>query len=443
MASAEIIDINASPKRSSSTGAMYEARDFHEDELEHNPDVIGPLWFGSVGSSGVAQEMWRNAHCSLPLKIRGATLRAGTWDFEPPRHDKSELAAEVAAFCSHVFIESLDFGDAINKFCRSGRDGFSLVEMTTDHKDMPRGAFPSLPGNGSAIVPTGYHHIPAWSIHAFSADAKNPSMVKSVQQFAGYRGLVDLPIKNIMRLTLDQEGGDFAGVAHLRAAYSPYKALRTLYVLRMIRMERFGVGTPTITYPDRDGEPPTASERAEAIRILKDVKSSSAGYLFLPGGWKFEWSVTTDTGIGDAIEKSMADCVREIYDAFGMGWLRLGAGGGNGSYALAGTQEGAGSLLIDDDSDRICSVFNHGSDGWSPVRRIVAQNYGPGAPVPSMVCRNLPTKPYGDILKTINATTQAGNMVGGPAMNRFAHEVMGVPMEIAAPASKEATTDDQ
>jgi hypothetical protein len=92
------------------------------------------------------------------------------------------------------------------------------------------------------------------------------------------------------------------------------------------------------------------------------------------------------------------------------GFTRLGLVG-PGSYALGSTQAGQYHLSIVGYAALFALSFNLGRDGWSPVKRIVAQNYGANAPVPRLEARNLPTRDVEKTLKLVYEGVRTGVII--------------------------------
>lgn len=384
-------------------------------DIDNNPEVRGPLWYGSPGKIGIAGKMLRDPHVRQSLEYIAGPLCAANWRFKPTSNAKGDR--EVADACTWAFFEQLPWDQVLRRMVqRYGAYGFDLSEVTDDYRAMPSTRFPMHPGGGRGIVPTGIHEISASTVSKWHQSKSNPSQITGIQQYlhgsetekAGYR---EISGDRIMRLTWDQEGANFQGLAVLRSAYQPWKLKMAFISLDAIKHERMAVGTPVMTL----GEDATDEDIAAAEIILEEMRANEKGYVVLPNGYTFKWEGAGDsnvTNIALAIER----CNKDIAINVSAGYMLLGLTGQSGSYALGTTQQTQHHLTVEGHSKFVSAGLSVGMDGWSPVKRFVELNYGYDIAVPRAVAHNLPTRNWADIVKTINNAVQAGVITADDAL---------------------------
>jgi hypothetical protein len=376
------------------------------DSDDPNREVQGSLWYGQPGRTGWAAKMLRDPHVRQSVAYVTAPLRAASWRFRPA--DESELAREIADFCQWAFIESMPWDEILRRMV-SGYvvHGFSLQELTDDARPLPAGRFPGHRGPGVGIVPTGVHDRPAWTVKRWLQSQANPAQLSGVEQWivgsdgeaAGFRVI---PGDRLLRLTCEQEGANFEGLPILRSAYGAWKLKTTLAVIDAMKHERFALGVPWAKAPeDAPDEDIDAAEQA-----LSEFRAHERLYLMLPAGWDVG-ILASNQGDGTDIATALERCNKDIAINVAAGFALLGLTGRSGSYALAATQQGFYHLSTVGHAKSFANAWNFGSDGWSPVRRIVELNYGAGAPVPRLEAHNLPTRDWPEVIKLAVMAKQA------------------------------------
>ncbi|MEK0431100.1 MAG: hypothetical protein RL139_904 [Gemmatimonadota bacterium] len=404
------------------------------DDTDENADVRNERWYGSPGVAGWAQKMERDAHVRQSLSARSAPLRGALWDFEAASEAPADV--EAAAFARWAFFERLSWDRFMRDALRFHRDGFSLFELTDDTAAIPTDRFPLHPGRGTGVVYTGLHHRPAWTVYRWAQSTSDPTQLASVEQRLqgtdGEKpGFVSIPGGALLRFTQEQEGANFAGFSTARSAYGPWKIKRLLLVLDAIRHERMGVATPELTLPE--GVEANDEEVIAARSILAEMRSNEKGYILLPHGYEFKWaSGGESTNIGEAIER----CNRDIAFNTGTGFMLLGLTGGTGSYALAQSQDGQYQVSLEGDAKFVCDTINLGSDGWSPVERLIRLNYGAKVGLPRICVRNMPTRNWEKLLPVVKDLVGAKIITVDNRLEDFTRKVTYLPARDPATARK-------
>lgn len=425
-----------SPKGGAGT-AIYFGR---IDDLELNPDVKGNLWYGDGRRMGIAQEMMRDAHVKRSVEAIVDPLLAAYWDFDEA--SKEAVDVEAADYACYDLFECNNW-ERILRLGTTGlvRDGIAFFEWTDfSERRVPQKRFPLHPGNGIGVGYTKAHHRQASTIERFLQSKRDPEACSGIEQWIigsdtekpGYR-VIDLEAGDLLwRLTWDQEGADFAGLAPLRAAYSAFKCKRLLITLDMMRHEREGLGIPKIEGPEDAGSiearvDPSKEEEATVREILRNIRSHDQAYIYLPGGWAFEWVTSggQSTGLREAIEQ----CNRDIAYNLGVAWMLLGIAGKTGSWALAQEQRGHYVLSLEKFARFWENAMNTGLDGWSPVERLIRRNYGPDVGLPRLVARNMPTRDWSKVLPLLPTLAKAKLLKSDAVLRAFIRQVAYLPVE--------------
>jgi len=414
-------DARLRPKAFGGSGTNVRAGSI--DDLDQNSDLRGDAWYGDPTSIGVADKMMRDPHVRKSIDYISDPLRAAHWHFQPG--GDSELDQEIADFCSFVFFENLNWDAVLKHILKYKVYGFSLFEITDDIRTVDSGRFPNL-GTDQAAVITGMHHRPSWTLQYWHQSKRNPEQVDAITQWiigsdgekSGFRRV---RAERLLRFTENQDGANYEGLPTLRSAYGAWKCRIQLMIIQMIRAERQGVGIPTIKLPES-----AIDEDIDAAQtILSEMRAHEKGYLILPHGYEFSWETTTG-GEAGALSQAIEQAVRDISYNVGAGFMNLGQTV-HGSFALAQSQQGQFEIGLEGDARFIADTFNNGSDGWSPVERLVRLNYGADAKLPRMKVGNMPTRDWSKILPVINSLSQTGVIVPDEVLENFTRQVLRLP----------------
>lgn len=405
-------------------------------DLEDSADAKRDAWVGSATSRGTAAKMAadgivRRCHGSIEIPIRRALIDVDAVSDSP-------LHEEHADFIKWALLERCAFWDDWSRRAlRKLRDGVSYFEVTDDVVDLPLDRFPNHPGKTTGVAFTGFHDRPAYSIKRTFARADNDAQLERLEQWVflgdGKLGVMPISGDRILRLTHEQEGGDFWGRPLWRSAMAGWKVKRTLLVLLAIKHERGAVPIPTLELPAN----PLPDDVRLAEEMLALLNSRERGFVTLPNGFKMTWS---DFGEGTNIEDALAFCDRQIAFPFGAGFLLQGsAGGAAGNFAVSYTLEGQHELIVETEANTLCDALTHGCDGWSPVRRLMDLNYGPQHPTPVVVVRNLPTTDWTAAVPAVERLLTVDGMRSDKKLRAFFRRVLRLPRE-AADAERTTTT---
>lgn len=382
------------------------------DREEHNAELDGTYWRGSPWQVGIAKQMVRDPHIRFAFNAVKAPAIGATWSFQPAL-EADPLAAEISDFCAWSFFERLPWRTYLPQIFGFYRDGFSVFELTEDTCRLPRNRFAQHPGGGVGVVFSGFHQIPASTVDRWWQKKDQPTQLEKLTQYirgsdTEKPGHIDVLGRHLLRFTWDQEGANFEGEAPLRAVYGPWKLKLAFLILNAIRHERQEVGVADIGLPE-GAEATNAEVIEQAENIAASLGSHEKGYIIRPAGFTAGWNqAAANTGAG--IHSSITYQDQAIAHNSALAWMLLGQQGGQGSYALSSNQRLQYELEREMEVAFICDTLTEGSDGWSPVKRLVAMNYGEEAAetlCPRAIVTNMPTRPWDTILDDLVALKNA------------------------------------
>lgn len=404
-------------------------------ELEPNEDLRGDKWYGSPTKPGMVARMMRDPYCRASVRMLVGNLLHGRYDFEAPktvRSSQRELADELVRFSRWQWLERVAWKGLLAQLLRAAPDGFSIVEIEDANVPIDREAFPNHPGGGFAYVYTRFHHRPASTITRWRQSKACPTHLESVtQQLLGSDTEdardVEIPASRFIRLTFDQEGANFPGLAVLRSASMDFKNKVILTLVQMMLFDRAGAGVPSMELPE--GSSP--DEYRKARQILEAIRAHEKNWMTLLPGMKFDWNIPNASGIAEAIDAAIRRCNEGIFANVDAQFLSLGASGkGGGSHALAEVQKSTHQLGVETRADELLAPLNFGSDGWSPIKRSIAMNYGEEIAetlTPRAIVRNLPSRDISGRMKLAVEGTKVGMIRMSDSLEEWALDGLDAP----------------
>ena len=364
------------------------------ESLDPTKRISGPDWYGSPSKMGIGKRMMLEVDVRQSVSYLTAPICGGSPKFRPASKDPTDI--EAADFAKWCFCELLPWTQITERTLRNAFvDGVSLSEMTETSRAVPRGRFPLHPGGGFGVVPSGIHEVPASTVYRWYQRADNTAQMAGIQQYTiggdnEKAGLTDITADRLLRLTYDQSGADYEGTPLLRSAYPYWKLKSAFLTIMAIKHDRLGVGVPVAEVVE--GARVSKEDIDAAFMTLAAMRSGAKNAIVLPGGMKFTWA-GAGKDFGSNVELAIQICDQEIAKNVAAGFMLLGLQGGGGSYALGSTQQGQHHLFVSFQAKRYCDLWNLGSDGWSPIERLVRMNYGPNVGTPRLEIRGLPTAP--------------------------------------------------
>lgn len=415
---------------------------------EFNPDLENEKGYGQYSRQGVYDKMRRQSTqvqrllwlAKLPVEASTPAVEADS------RCEDAELATEIADLCFMNLLEVIPGKQRIREALTMLEFGFSAFEALADGVDVPRSRFPNLaPGRSGrprageripATLFTDFELRPAKTVDGWVARKEKTTQVAELLQWVGTTdagaapGRTRIPGEWLLRFTFQQEGGNFQGTSLLRPVYKPFVLLDTLETVDAIRHERQNCGVPKITLPQYASD----DDVDKAEEILLSLAAHEKGYLILDFGWEFEWDTSGGNGSGTNIAERIEQLKGDIADAALSRFMSLGGEGGTGSWALSETQADRHLDLISTIAELVEHVMNCGSDGWSPIRRIVDWNYGPQDYYPRFCLKDLRSKDdWAAVLPLLAQFIQAGPV---PKTYQLAAEILRrlrIPLTVLPP----------
>lgn len=240
----------------------------------------------------------------------------------------------------------------------------------------------------------------------------------------GYRGgrylNVLLPADKCAVFTYQQEGANFWGISLLRAMYPHWYVKSQLYRIDAIACERNSLGIPVFKLPmgfskeDRDAAYNFVTQLAahEATGMVEPPGDSTTGFRIVG----YEGRVRD---VGPSIQHHNVMISRAALALF----MDLGQAE-HGSRAL-GKEHGDFFLLaLQNLADQIAlSITN------TTVRRLVAYNFGAGAPVPRLVAANVQARGLEELVDALVRFAQAGLLTPEENLREFIREELALPAE--------------
>lgn len=359
------------------------SRDSLIQTLDANLKTRDYLWRGRPGHAGIAYRMYTDSVVQNANNIRVHPLisNQAIWRVEPPP-EPTEREREASRFMEWMLMNCMNWNGFL-RFVGNHRHkiGVANCEFTDEVQPISRDAFPNHPNPDGAIVVKGFAPIPPWSIKEYvpGRGLQAQSLVQYVQ--GGSTRTINIQDNLILRFTVDQEGKNYFGKATARGAYGDWSQKILMQVVRLMKHERFGLGTPYAKEPENVGN----DERDMVNQFLEELRANENGFFSLPFGWEIDLFIP-HIEHGTNMSGDIGECNIGVYSAFTNSVASLGTGK-FGSNALADTQDNHLDNAIEADAADIASVINHGVDGWSLIGRYTNFNY-PGARLGRLVGSN-------------------------------------------------------
>lgn len=412
---------SARPSPSSASGTMVTSGLI--SSIDPNVDLQGAKWYGEYGKIGISGKMLRDAHVRMSLSYVFNPLLAATWRFKAA--SKEPIDREIADAATWAFVERLPWTSILRMLVRGyGADGFALREITDDVLPFPANRFPHHAGGGSGVLPTGVLDIPANTVYRWHQSQQNSRKLRAITQYVpssdvdGY-GLKEISADRLLRISYEQEGANFPGLAILRSAYGPWAAKHAFETIRAIKHNRLGIGEPIATAAED-----ASDDELDAVElILANLHAHEKGYAVLPPGWTVNWFGSTQSD-GTNIDQAIAACCIDIALNVACGFQMLGVKSTSGTYGLGETQTGAYHLAEVGHAKLIEDAWTIGFDDFSPVRRFVDLNYGTQYPTPRLQALYLPTRSWDDVIKNLVPAVQAKIVTPDGELEDEAREIL-------------------
>lgn len=241
----------------------------------------------------------------------------------------------------------------------------------------------------------------------------------------GYRGQLferlEVTAERLNVFTYRQEGADFWGRSILRAAYSHWYAVSSLYAIRNIGAERTSVGVPSITLPPNA----SAADRNAAVAYVTQIAAHQKTGIVLPNGATFEIVAVkgqTFNSMDDVIHhnEQISFVALDFFSNLGRG----GRGGASGNRSLAQGQGKFFMLALQNTADFIAQRMTDVT-----LTRWTAYNYGPEAPVPLMKAANVQSRGFEEVMAILTQAAANGLVKSDKSIRDYVRTESGAPQE--------------
>lgn len=250
------------------------------------------------------------------LSVYKNPIESATWTI-PPVEDATDEEKLAIEFVRNWFFESytLDFCTLLYQILSFLEYGFSSFERVYKLVEFEGNKY---------FAPTLQQRIQT-SIENIFPDKG------IVQQQTNKKGLVDIPMENMVFFTLNRSGNDMRGRSLLRNGYRPWKK-NTYYEENLgMGIQRNASGVPSLTVPE--GTDPESEDYIAAELLLKNFAMSEDAYMILPENWLFEvheskFDPKKTLEVITAYDRRIATSVLAQF-------ILLGQGGSGGAFALS------------------------------------------------------------------------------------------------------------
>lgn len=341
---------------------------------------------GQSGSEKYRQMSKSDPIIGMILKVHKNPIRSAAWNIAYP-DDATEIEKKaVDILTEELFGESGSKWDTLlGKVLSMLEYGFSLFEQYYVAKDSD-GEMYLMPVLDQRLQPSISEILP---------------VEQTVKQNTEKGETVEIPFKDLVFFTLNQQGADMRGEAIIRNAYAPYKDKRTYKEWLGIGVQRTVSGIPSVTVPKSCQ---IGSEDYLAVQsMLQNITQHEDAYMILQEGYTF--NVFESKFDADNVQKAIEACNTEMALSVLAQFVMLGQMGNGGAFALSRDQS---DFFLDGLSyiiNLICGVFN--SQVISPWLEI---NFGdqidPGRV--KLTGRNLNKKAGIELANTLNTLKAAG-----------------------------------
>ena len=248
----------------------------------------------------------------------------------------------------------------------------------------------------------------------------------------------EIPAYKILRFTNEQQGLQYEGVSIFRAAYKHWKIKDVLYKIAAIRHERWGVGIPVGTLPEHVSD----EEEKEYKKILKQLRSNEAAYIYLPKGSSIEESIQilTPSG-GQAGSQDLMELIRHhdvliarsvLAEFVSLGESRFG------SRAVSRDLVDLFMLALEGITKHIGHVVTYGNPGENlGITDLVRLNFGENVEPPRLVCGRVRRTDVPQMISSLARLIRAGGITPDDSVENSLRALLGLPQK---PTKKEQRT---
>jgi len=244
----------------------------------------------------------------------------------------------------------------------------------------------------------------------------------------GYRGFqflnVLLPAEKMCRFTYQQEAANFWGIALQRAMYPHWYVKSQLYRIDAIANERNALGIPVFKLAPGFSK----EDKEAAYNFVTQLATHEATGLVEPPGDQYTGLriVGYEGRLRDVMPSIQHHNTMISIAALAM-FMQLGQEGRGGSRALGESHGSFFLLALQNLADQIAATITATS-----VRRLVAYNFGDGAPVPRLVAANVQSRDISELADVLTKFATAGLAISDEDLRSFIRQELALPAETKA-----------
>ncbi|MHA1432040.1 MAG: phage portal protein family protein, partial [Candidatus Freyarchaeota archaeon] len=366
-------------------------------------------------SDGQVAALWR----AISLSIQGAE-----WTIEPASGSKEDRA--IADFVEkNLWPLWPDFFRQALLYLPYGFMLFEVVYEPRDGQIYWKKLAPRLPWT-----------VDRWYVKDGQLDrvvqyAQNPE--------TGEMGYWEIPAHKILRFTNEQQGLGFEGTSLFRAAYKHWKIKDVLYKIAAIKHERWGVGLPVGTLP----QGATRQEEEEFKKVLKQLRSNEAAFVYLPRGANIDESLKIlvpqggQAGSGDIMEMIRHHDVliarSALAEFLSLGETRFG------SRAVSQDMTSLFLMNLEAIAKYISQVVTWGNPGENRgIADLVRLNFGEEARVPTLRASRIKRTDVAGLMSAVARLFRAGALTPDEDVENTIRTMVGLPKKQKEKEPKEA-----
>ena len=300
-------------------------------EMSENDDIVGAILF--------AIEM---------------LIRQAVWEVQPAGDTaKDKEAAEFVESCMDDMADT--WTDTIAEILSFLTYGWSAHEIVYKRR-VGRSNDPRLQSKyGDGLI--GWQKLPIRAqetLYEWRYDARD-NLMGLVQMPPPDYGLIEIPVEKLLLFRTKSRKGNPEGRSILRNAYRDWYFKRRIQEIEGIGIERDLAGLPVITAPEGldiwdTEDPDMVTARAQAERIVQNVRRDSLEGLVKPSGWTLE---LLSTGGRRQFDTNSRIAMTVLADFVLLGHQNVG------SFALSSDKTKLFGTAIGAYLDIICEVFNN------------------------------------------------------------------------------------
>lgn len=342
---------------------------------------------GRLGSIKYRQMAHGDSMIGMILRAHKNAIRSAAWDIPKP-DNVTDIESECIDVISDILLgkTGTKFDILLGQILSFMEYGFSCFEQYYEpYEDAETGKLFLAPCIKQRMQTSIQDIFPQWGY---------------IRQMTIDKGLIPIPIEDMVFFILNQQGEDMRGESLLRNIYADWKAKKIFEEWLGIGIQRSASGVPSMEVPV--GTKVDSDDYRAAEQLLQNITFHENAYMITQTGWKFTYNESKFNAeqVQNAIDAKNTSMAMSVLTQFVM----LGQTGGGGSFALSRDQS---DMFLDGLLYFVNLITNIVND--EIIAPFIQLNYG-DAVDPSRVCltaSNINKKSVLDLSTTLVNLTQA------------------------------------